>query len=400
MNTIFFLFTEKIYLERLHWIKDCLLEGDGDEIKKNSPKIIIYISGDALYSLQDKRYYDLWRQLLLVENIRILVDGWDIKVLGIQLHEELEGESSKTKFIPFFGETPLAFWKKLIQDSKADNFGDNFGFLEMRGPYISRTSVHCLRALKGAIENDLSPELYGYLDGVHLGHDCQKPSEFENIGENLLEVQYLAKERELRPLMLACSRCGTARGYLRDEEIQAFHQSDDVISSFLFCNLNKIIERFEKNHVILSSTSGLMFNEEINLKGGKSEGKPSMLVLITHSPYGSEWTFGGISFAIASANHGIPTDVVFIEDGVLLLTGEHVLDETEGIFNIQEIIEATSDIEHLNYYAHTPSLELRGMMRPIELEGLNLLEKNELRTLFVKNQNNIATQDLKRIIFF
>ncbi|MHA1248636.1 MAG: DsrE family protein [Candidatus Helarchaeota archaeon] len=201
--------------------------------------------------------------------------------------------------------------------------------------------------------------------------------------------------------MLACSRCGAARGYLREKEIKVFHQSDDSIPSFLFCNLNRIIDRFEGNHIILSPTSALIYDSKSErAKLSNLDLKPSILIFITHSPYGSEWTFGGISFSIACANHEIPTDVVFIEDGVLLMTGEHKVHEGEGIFNVQEIIEATHDIKNLNFFVYEPSLEMRGIKTGIEIEGLNMIKSSHLTKVFLKNQEKRESQNLKRIIFF
>ncbi|MHA1248637.1 MAG: hypothetical protein ACTSRP_01465 [Candidatus Helarchaeota archaeon] len=192
MKTIFFLFTEKISLERLGWIINCL---NNEDIQDSSQyKYIFYVSGDALYSLQDKRYFEFWVKILNSENIKIVIDSWELSLLGINIQE------MKTKFelkLDLTGVSdPLLFWKKLIEDIRIERFDNIFGFLEMRGPYLSRTSVHCLRSLKAAAKHRLKPELYCYLDGIHLGHNCQKPSEFENIGEGLLEVQNLAKKMD------------------------------------------------------------------------------------------------------------------------------------------------------------------------------------------------------------
>jgi len=254
--------------------------------------------------------------------------------------------------------------------------------------------------LKTAVSHYLKPELYGYLDGVHLGHDSQKPSEFENIGEGLLDLQESAKQKGLGSLMLACSRCGTARGYLKESKLEVFHQSEDTIPSFLFCNLNRIIDRFEGKHVILSPTSGLIRDNEMDFEDmSSSEVKPSIIIFVTHSPYGSEWTFGAISFALACANHEIATDVVFIEDGVLLLTGPHQITEGEGIFNLQEIIEATCDIENLRFFGYEPSLEMRGLSNVYMLEGLNKIKASGLHELLISSQSQ-GKNNLKRVIFF
>ncbi|TFG05426.1 MAG: hypothetical protein EU539_09370 [Promethearchaeota archaeon] len=293
-----------------------------------------------------------------------------------------------------------------MEKINAKKYGDNFGILELKGPYMSRTSVHILRALRTSINEDLSPELYAYLDGVHLGHDSQRPSEFENIANGLIKLKHESNEKALKLNMLACSRCGTARGYIKEKNIEQYHESKDAIPSFIFCNLNKIIDKFELNNLIVSPNSILIQNVQADESKKKDlttlqliNAPPPLIVLITHSPYGTEWTFGGISFAIACANHSIPTKVIFIEDGVYIISGTHNIREEDGIFNIQEIIEATYDMEFIEYYVHKPSLDARMNHFNDSLEGIKLISNENLSQLLFNSSEN---QNLfhKRIIFF
>ena len=60
---------------------------------------------------------------------------------------------------------------------------------------------------------------------------------------------------------------------------------------------------------------------------------PPLTILITKAPYGTEHAFGALSFAVASAYQGIPTKVIFIEEGVYALTGTHHLGEETQYFN-------------------------------------------------------------------
>ncbi|MHA1491785.1 MAG: DsrE family protein [Promethearchaeota archaeon] len=392
MFSIIFLYAEKIPVERHQWILNsiefCLLHAS------NEIKINFYLTGDSLYSLIDKRYIKLWKKILKFNHVALMLDSWDAELLGIK-NLKLEQEfSNKINYVKLQEKTtPIDFWDHFIGSISVRDYENKLGFLEMRGPYISRTSVHAIRFLKSAVKNNVSAELYAYIDGVHLGHDCQKPSEFENIGEELKLINELAKKKNLESNILACSRCGTARGYIKEDDLEIFHQSDDSIPSFLFCNLNRIIDRYELNHIIISPTSSIIKREE---KSDESQ-KPPILIFITHSPYGSEWTFGGISFAIACANHEILTDVVFIEDGALICSGEHDVKEEDKIFNVQDIIEATSDIEDLKYYVFKPSLELRGIQSSNEIEGLKLITHQDLIELTFSNQIDFHH---KRVIFF
>ncbi|MGV9203142.1 MAG: DsrE family protein [Promethearchaeia archaeon] len=401
MYSFFFLFVEKIPIERFNWLKACISSIDKRINISNSLEVNFYLTGDALFSLYDLRYQDIWKKLLATNKVKIIIDFWDLKFLG--LDQGKMSILSKNQII-FANSNPYGFWNKLINHISVKEWGKDYGFLQMRGPYMSRTTVHLLRALKSALENDLSPELYAYLDGVHIGHDCQRPSEFENIGNGLKKIQELAKKNGKNSQMLACSRCGTARGYIKEEMIDTYHQSDDNIPSFLLCNLNRIIDRFENNHIILSPSAA---HVHISPKGITQELKkevsqkknPPLLILITHSPYGSEWTFGGLSFAMACASHNIPTDVIFIEDGSYVLMGEHIVHEQDGIFNIQEIIEATADMEFLQYYVYEQSLKNRGISRPVRLEGLKIISTEQLTELLISDHAS-STQFQKRIIIF
>ncbi|MBD3254608.1 MAG: hypothetical protein GF383_05920 [Candidatus Lokiarchaeota archaeon] len=385
------IFTEKISIERLSWFIETLSYFNL-RIYKELINFQVFLSGDSLYTLKDKRSLKLWNNGLKNNNLHLYLDPWDLRLLGVDINY-LKSKNPDQIHITQINKqiTPFDFWIFLLNEVHTFFNESRLGFLEMRGPYISRTSLHAIRALNIAVSKGLSPELYLYIDGIHLSHDYQQPSEFENIGNAIRDVEKKAKEKNLKTTMLACARCGVARGYIRDEKVNVFHQSSDAIPSVRFCNLNRIIERFELNHVILSPSSGLII-----FQNSTSNQKPSLLVLITHSPYGSEWTFGGVSFAIAAANHGIHTDVVFIEDGVLISTGKHFITNDDKIFNIQEIIEATYDIENLHYYLFRPSLKLRGLEKFILIEGLDLIGHNQLCNLIGLN----STEDYHRRILF
>ena len=260
---------------------------------------------------------------------------------------------------------------------------------------MHRTSIYVLRLLETALSNNMNIELYSYLDGVHLGHSIQRPSAFENIGEILKKINYISMEKGLKFLMLACSRCGMARGYIKQEVAEEFVNSYDTIPSFLLCNLNKIIDRFEENHIIFSPFSGIIIQPNQTII--QNHNKPPLVIFITHPPYGSEWTFGGISFAMACANHNIKTDVVFIEDGVYSVIGSHKVEEKYAIFNVQEIIDALSDSEYLNFYVYKPSLEKRYTFLSQNIESLDIINKQELSNLLF---NNSMEYNQKRILFF
>jgi hypothetical protein len=99
--------------------------------------------------------------------------------------------------------------------------------------------------------------------------------------------------------------------------------------------LKEILARFFQDHPIVSHFSGECVLEE------RAKDAPHLVIFITSPPYCSEWTFGGLSLAVAAAMDGMRTTVVFIEDGVFALHGTHDVPENDKIFNIQEMIAVT-----------------------------------------------------------
>jgi hypothetical protein len=73
--------------------------------------------------------------------------------------------------------------------------------------------------------------------------------------------------------------------------------------------------------------------------------------------------------------------------------------EEDKIFNIQEIIEATSDMDFLQYYAYKTSLKIRGISKPINLDGVKFISTDQLAKLF-KLDFSQSNQFQKRVIIF
>ncbi len=389
---IFFLFFDKLSKERLEWLMAVLNYLNNQE---RSPhyEITFFLSGESLYSLLDKRMSDIWIKILKIPQIKLFLDHHELKILGLPvdiLHKRyLDSISLSLEDL----DNRFSFWDLIIEKIMKQQFDSRIGLLQNDGPYMHRTSVYSVRLMNAAINRNLNTEFYGYLDGVHLGHKGQKPSEFENISQSLLDIKQKANEKKLEFSMLSCTRCGTARGYIRSQSTNEYYLSDDTIPHYMFCNLNKIIDQFEKQHPIISSNSALIIYDP-----QKNEARPQLTIFITRSPYASEWTFGGVSFAIASATHDISTQVIFLENGVYGLIGEHQINEKEKIFNIQDILEATADLKNLKFYAHAPSLEKRNIFLSKTLKNVSLLNNEDLANMVLKNNRKGLYH--KRIIFF
>lgn len=360
----------------------------------------IFISGDALYSFVDARLLPFWKGFQ-TSGDSIFIDSWEKRLMGINLTFPNISYSELT--------TPLDFWKKVCEyiSQKVANT-DTIGFFQMEGPYMFRSSVYANRLMRSVLELNLIPEYYTYLDGVHTGHAFQSPSEFENIGNQLDQMRKDCEVKGKDFIMLACERCGKARGYFK-EHIQscetdqsASGANDLVIPGFKLCNLNRIIERFKLPHIILSPDCGLIINPNYTLHDSdtRSPGSPTIILFITHSPYGSEWSFGAISFALASANnHGIKVTVIFIEDGVYnLLYGE--VQDADRLFNVSEVISAFDDVEGLEFYYHRQSAEMRGVDKLIESDKVLPLDAEGFRGKFLESSNGEWVHQHQRIYFF
>ena len=84
-----------------------------------------------------------------------------------------------------------SFWNDVatgVRQNRPPLPPDSIGWFQVESPYMHRSAWHGLRFLFSALENRFSVELYAYLDGVHLGHTGQGPTESENIGRGLLEL--------------------------------------------------------------------------------------------------------------------------------------------------------------------------------------------------------------------
>ena len=420
MTRNFFLTCDPLTAERLSWITDVLKfycahlhpESLHHHPRKTTPAFSFFLTGDALYSLVDKRCLHYWDLLFLLPPFRCVYDSRELALRGISL------EPQKIKFsdqlIP--GETPGIpkgaesggdpFWDRLLKTCRDDETDSPVaGFLQLESPYMHRSSVYALRFLEAAVRAGVSPDLYTYLDGIHLGHANQDPSEFENIGKGLTAVHESAAKKGLHSLQLACSRCAVARGYRAFENSQGEVISNCTIPPFRIRNLNEIVARFERDHLIASRGAfTIRFPKEENpIPAGQSSGKRQpapIVILITRSPYESEMAFGGLSFAIACAFRKIPVRVVFIEDGVYALAGSHQLREDETIFNIQDIIRMSTTVTPpVETYVYHPSFQHRGITKHGTLSGILAIGSRDLAKLLLMPPARSKAQ-FQRVILF
>src|SRR5690606_32103856 len=130
----------------------------------------------------------------------------------------------------------------------------------------------------------------------------------------------------------ACSRCATARGYYQMNAGTGFCEPSSCIQDIEIRPLKQILARFSEDLPILSHAGGVTVHTR-----EPGENVPHLLVCITYLPYYTEWTFGGLSLAVAAAMEGTPTTILFIEDGVYALHGTQEVPKHDKVFNIQEM---------------------------------------------------------------
>lgn len=382
--------------ERARWISCAIRSPAHQGIGSPFPEFVIYLTGDSLISLADTRTAEYWNSILRDSRIIVHADGEELrlhgligiirkKYPGILIHcDENCGEKS-------------TFWDILVRDLTGEHpEGGKAGVLLCQGPYMSRTPVFMLRFLKSAVEQGIQPELYAYLDGVHAAHLQQHPSEFENIGDGISALSMISGDIGAHGWFGACSRCATARGYfVKDSDTGACRPSS-CIPAIQVKPLREILERFNGAHPILALSCGGSFPP---WKCADDAPLPLLTILITCSPYMSEWAFGGLSMAVATAMSGMETRVLFIDQGVYALYGDHTVIPEDRVFNVQEMIMATMDLPFLHYAVYSPSLSERGLhVAPVFKEMPAVSEKDLGNFLYGQTGGN--TFPGSRLIFF
>jgi tRNA 2-thiouridine synthesizing protein C len=169
-------------------------------------------------------------------------------------------------------------------------------------------------------------------------------------------------------------------------------------------DLAVIVDRFRKGHPVAGESAGIInirkgAGTEPNHWGKKELDAPPLVILLTHSPYGTEHTFGGLSFAIAAAHKGIVTRVIFLEDGIYTVTGTHAAEPDDVFFNLQDLIDTAAGSENLELYAYTPSFQRRSILKNKKLNGVLDIGPVELAQRLFSSPKGVSANH-QRILFF
>lgn len=413
MTSHFFLLRDALSPERLGWMEELLkfyfLKLNPQSFlhasKERDAVFIFFLTGDALYSLQDPSMIEIWEKFLSLPSIKLVCDQEELAFRGIT-SERLKMKNPELVIthnsLALNGRS--SFWKDVTRYARQHDqpIPSTIGYLLMASPYMNRSSGILLDCLSAALESHASCDLYCYLDGVHIGHHGQNPMDAENIGVALENLDTRAGKRGLHLQVYASARCAETRGYCVRDEKEGLVPTC-IIKQVKLRELKDIALQFRSNHIIISENCATFFAKKENTKqslGFDEKGRvPPITILIARHPLGSEYASGALEFAIACALRDIQTRVIFIEDGVYALTGVQSPNKKTNGFNLQEAIDAASGSENLQFFVYTPSLTARNINKNRKLTGVIPITIADLGNLLFFMPTGVVASH-QRVLFF
>lgn len=415
MNAHFFLLSSPVPVERLSWIEECLKfffvqlypETLMHRKTAESPLFTFFLTGDALYSLEDPETLQVWNIILSFTSVRIICDRKELDLRGIGIgplwmkypNQVIDTNSSGS-------DGKSSFWKDLAKAARQSKppLPGTAGWFQTASPYMHRSAWHGISFLSAALEEQLSVELYAYLDGIHIGHSGQRPTDTESISEGLIGLSEQATAAGLDCHTLACGRCATSRGYSTWDDGQGAVISTCTIKPFKIRDLNQMIDRFTHSHTILSSDAGALqiMKQSAAISYDRAENiskKPPVTILITKHPYSTEIVFGAVSFAVACAHAGILTRVIFLENGIYAVTGNHSTLPGSAVYNIQDVINTVAGKENLHFFAFSPSFQKRGITKTKSLNAVLDIGYPGLGKIFFYPPGNVQAEHQRVLVF-
>lgn len=386
-------YTVKIYPESLHY-----------RPRTRTPPFTFFLLGDACYSLIDRQHHPFLETLFALPSLRFVFDPRALNLRGISL-KPLKMRFPEQIIVspPPVAKSVYPFWDCYLNAACKSSGSPSIGFLFMQSIQPYQSSSYVLDLFRSAVGQGIAPEFYGYLDGVHAMHRDQGAFDHENIADSLTEIYWNAAKKGLKVLNLICSQSAISRGYRALEGNRGKIISNCIIPPCRIASLDKIASRFLPGHHILSHTS---FAIEIipqrkipGITSTQSKIPPPIVILTTHSPYGTEYTLGAMMLATACAHKGIATRMVFIEDGVYCLTGKHVQEGPYPPYDLQEVVRKTMHLENLEYYAYSHSLKNRGLIVNPALKKVCQVNSSELAQIILKPPANIEAAHQRVLVF-
>ena len=414
MTSHFFLLSDGLSPERLGWIDELLkyyfLNLNPQSFRHTShyrvAAFTFFVTGDALYSLQNPETAGLWESIFSLPSIKIICNQEELTLRGISVQRlKMKNPDLVITDNSLALNGRPSFWKDIMKYARQHDqpIPSTVGYFHMTSPYMSRSSESLLQSLGAALEAHASWDLYCYLDGIHMGHQGQAPLDAENVGECLEDLEERAGKRGLHGQIMASARCSAARGYCTHEEGKEGLVPACTIRPVRIRTLHEIAAQFRSNHIILAENSASLAMKKETIRPGLSFDEkwriPPINILVTRYPYGSEYAAGALDFAMACAKKEIQTRVIFIENGVYALSGVHNGNGRKGWKNLQEDVDTASGCENLQFFSYTPSLQARNLSKNHRLTGVIPVGASEMGSLLFFPPTGIVANH-QRVFFF
>jgi len=415
MPSHFFLLSGKLSIERLSSIEECIKfffvtlypETLMHRPTAGSPVFSFLVTGDALYSLEEPEAQQVWSVILSLTAVRIICDRHELELRGISIGQlKMKYPDQVIDQNGLAADNQPSFWKDVVGLVRQNrpSLPDSLGWLQAESPYMHLSARYGLQCLSAGLEARLSPDLYAYLDAIHMGHTGQSPTESENIGRGLEELHDRATKQGLTSQFIACNRCATARGYSTWDDGEGTVISTCTLKPFHIRDMNTMVDRFKSPHIILAVNAGsIQFPKKGAVvsfdRAEKSSTAPPVTILITRSPYSTEHAFGALSFAVACAHQGILTRVIFMEDGVYSVGGSHRIRPESVPFNIQDVINTVAGSENLHLFVLVPSLQKRGLSKNKNLNAVLDIGFPGLGKILFYPPGNVVAEHQRVLVF-
>lgn len=354
------LLSSRLSEERFEWITAVIANPLSPSFLQKPVIITFYLCGDALYSLFHPKTSQKWIQLGARPDTLVFADSDDLADLG------LLDRIDKLKTI-HTGDRSILFTEHL------KTLVHSAGFLHLYSPYMYRHTDLFLGLMHTAVDLFVPLSVILYLDGVHLCHKNQITSEFSNVQQGLDLARKKASDSQVPLIVTACQRCSQARGYLQSTS-EKIHSAPCFREEVEISGLSTLIPYFSKTGPVFSADSA-------DISGGDKE---VYLLFVTGTPYGSEHTFGAISWAVALAGKEIPAYVIFVEEGAYAWIPNPDSQMQGTVRDIHAVIEATAIPGLLEYYVWDTSLSLRGIDETKQPSNLQILCSDDLTSITEK----------------
>jgi tRNA 2-thiouridine synthesizing protein C len=410
MTTNVLLFSTVLTQERLSWIDQALKyhyqkkssEPSGTPEPGTPVYVTIFLTGDALYSLNEAESLNIWSSVLSLPQVRLICDRDALEHRGITFVPLKERFPDQVTDLPEEGKKGApSFWTAVLSAAR-DQFLPSpmqIGWLQISSPYMFPAAGYGIHCLSTALDLDCGVSLYAYLDGCYACHTGQNPGDAENIGEAIERLAKHAAEKNLPCTVMISRYSAGARGYQSWDDGMGTIGSSCIVRPAHIKDMDVMIRHIGDHSVLLSENTGCVHSTLFRDPAHDSPHAPPVIILITHSPYSTGHAYGGIALAVACAHQGIRTRVIFIEDGIYALTGEHRAPQGSCPGALPELVTLLSKSGNLEFSALSPSFHMRGVIKNGALAAVTDIGFAEFGIILFSPPHD-AGSGLQRILFF